>query len=104
MLEKAQMRSADAIVTITKDFEDLSMRWGGRNDKVTTIENWGLVKDISPVSKDNAWSSQLGLATTFNYVYSGTLGLKHNPMLLVELARAMRAKAQVVAVSEGRRG
>ena len=101
MLEKAQMRSADAIVTITKDFEDLSMRWGGGNDKVTTIENWGLVQDISPVPKENAWASQLGLTTTFNYVYSGTLGFKHNPMLLVELARAMRARAQVVVVSEG---
>jgi glycosyltransferase involved in cell wall biosynthesis len=100
-LERRQMRSSDGIVTITRAFEDLSIRWGGQKDKVTTIENWGLLDDIVPSKKDNPWSRKHGLAGSFNFLYSGTLGFKHNPMFLVELARRMKGRAQVVVVSGG---
>jgi glycosyltransferase involved in cell wall biosynthesis len=53
--------------------------------------------------KRNAWSDANGLADKFVYLYSGTLGLKHNPALLLELARRYRHDdaVRIVVVSEG---
>jgi glycosyltransferase involved in cell wall biosynthesis len=53
--------------------------------------------------KDNPWSRKHGLASTVNIIYSGTLGLKHNPQHLVTLAQrlAPRGDARVVVISEG---
>ena len=101
ILEQSQMRSSDAIVTITEDFEALSIRWGGCRDKVTTIENWGLANEIRPEPKENTWCSSHGLDDTFNFLYCGTLALKHNPLMIIELARAMRGRARVVVVGTG---
>ena len=98
-LERRQMKTSDAIVTITSDFENLARDWGG--DKVTTIENWGLLDEISPTDKVNPWSLKNRVSSTFNFVYSGTLGMKHNPTSLCELARAVQGRANVIVVGEG---
>ena len=66
-----------------------------------TVENWGDLKHVTPGKKNNAWSRQHGVADTFNFIYAGTLGLKHNPQLLIELARQMAGQAQIIVVSHG---
>ena len=53
--------------------------------------------------KRNAWARSQGIESTFNFVYSGTLGLKHNPDLLLQLALRFQndPRVRVVVVSEG---
>jgi glycosyltransferase involved in cell wall biosynthesis len=100
-LERSQFRNSDAIVVITESFAGIAKKWSGSADKVFTIENWGALNEIVPSPKDNDWARRHAIETSFNFLYSGTLGLKHNPELLVELARGVKGRANVVVVSQG---
>lgn len=100
-LERGQFASSDAIVVITDSFADIARQWVHAKEKVFTIENWGTLNEISPLSKANDWARRHGLAETFNFLYSGTLALKHNPQLLIELAKKVKGRANVVVVSQG---
>ena len=59
--------------------------------------------EIQMVDKSNAFSKMLGLKHSFNIVYSGTMGFKHNPHLIVELCQRLRQHndIKIVVVSEG---
>ena len=50
------------------------------------IENWAPVNEITPLPHDNDWKRQQGLSGKTVILYSGTLGLKHNPALLSRTA------------------
>jgi glycosyltransferase involved in cell wall biosynthesis len=55
------------------------------------------------MDKDNGWARLHGLHDKTVALYTGTLGLKHNPAILLDLARAGAARAlQVVVLSEGK--
>lgn len=105
MKERAQFHASDAIITITDGFAEQlkTERWGIPAGKMVTIENWGALSDISPQTKVNSWSQQFDLADKFVFLYTGTLGLKHDPRLLVEIARRMRdvPAVRVVTVAQG---
>lgn len=100
-LERRQFQNSDAIVVITDSFSPLARQWTGSEDNVFVIENWGALNDIEPRPKDNDWARRHGLHDSFNFLYSGTLGLKHNPELLVRLAKGVKGRANVVTVSQG---
>src|SRR5262249_27251409 len=52
--------------------------------------------------RDNDWAREQGLADRFVFLYAGTLGFKHDPSVLLALARWAQAnEAAVVVVSEG---
>jgi colanic acid biosynthesis glycosyl transferase WcaI len=101
-LERALLRSSDAIVAISEKFVPQLTEWGIPADRVTVVPNWAPLSEIRPVAKDNAWARQHGLHDKIVALYTGTLGLKHNPAILLDLARAGAAAAlRVVVVSEG---
>ncbi|MGN6161648.1 MAG: glycosyltransferase family 4 protein [Marmoricola sp.] len=96
-------RRAAAIVVISDGFLGVHDDWGTAA-KTTVIPNWAPVDEIVPVPRDNAWSTEVGLDLRPRLVYSGTLGLKHNPALLPQLAARARQRgvdAQLVIVNEG---
>lgn len=96
-------RRADAIVVISDAFLDVHREWGTA-EKATVIPNWAPLSELVPTTRDNAWAQEHGLAEVPNLVYSGTLGLKHNPRLLVQLARGVRDRGTPVhltVVTEG---
>jgi glycosyltransferase involved in cell wall biosynthesis len=98
--ERRLLRAADAVVSITADFEPLLARWGVAPARVHTIENWAAREEIVAAPRDNAWARAHGLAGRPTFLYSGTLGMKHDPGLLLDLAQAQPGCA-VVVVSEG---
>jgi putative colanic acid biosynthesis glycosyltransferase WcaI len=70
---------------------------------VRVVPNWAPLSEIRPAEKDNAWARQHGLNGKLVALYTGTLGLKHDPSLLLEAARAGAGLGiEVVVVSEGR--
>jgi glycosyltransferase involved in cell wall biosynthesis len=79
--------------------------WGLRTDHVEVIENWAPLDDVAPGERDNAWAQEQGLPSdSLRLLYAGTLGRKHNPLLLLEILDATRAKgidATLVVCSEG---
>lgn len=102
-LEKWLLRNSDHVVTITDDFVPILVEWGARRDRITVIENWPAREDLAIQPRDNAWARERGLADKLVFLYSGTLGLKHNPDLLLQLARRYRDRPdiRVVVNSEG---
>ncbi|GLR91049.1 glycosyltransferase family 4 protein [Bradyrhizobium iriomotense] len=100
-LERGQFANSDAIVVITDSFADVAKKWVKDKAKIFTIENWGALNEISPLPKDNEWARHHKIAHTFNFLYSGTLALKHNPQLLIDLAKEVKGRANVVVVSQG---
>ncbi len=99
-LEASTLRSADGIVAITEDFIPALRNWGVALDRITVIENWAPLDEIYPVARDNEWARRHGLADRQVILYSGTLGMKHDPSLLVALAERL-PDAVVLVVSEG---
>jgi colanic acid biosynthesis glycosyl transferase WcaI len=101
-IEAGLLRSSDAIVAISDKFVPLLAAWGVETGKVRVVPNWAPLSQIRPVEKDNPWARQYRLHDKPVALYSGTLGLKHDPALLFGLARAGAAAGlQVVVVSEG---
>ena len=97
------VRAADAVVAITDDFRPLLDRWGVEPERVAVVENWAPIADLPARPKDNAWARAHGLAETPVVLYSGTLGMKHDPALLLHLARRLdkTGAGRLVVVSEG---
>ncbi len=101
-LEQRLLRRSDAVVVISEDFLPLLRRWGVDERRIETIENWAPLEELPTRPRENAWSREHGLDGRTALLYSGTLGFKHDPSLLLELARwAGRRDALVVVVSEG---
>jgi glycosyltransferase involved in cell wall biosynthesis len=102
-LERRLLRASDAVVTIADDFVGTVSDWGVRADKVHVIENWAPLEELPELQQDNRWAREHGLAGKRVVLYAGTLGLKHNPDVLFELARRLRGDpdARVVVISEG---
>jgi glycosyltransferase involved in cell wall biosynthesis len=101
--EKWCARRAAAVVVIADSFVDVHRRWGTA-DKTTVIPNWAPLEEIRPVTRTNDWSHEHGLDEVRTLLYSGTLGLKHNPELLVGLARQVidaGQPVQLVVVNQG---
>ncbi|MEZ0579731.1 glycosyltransferase family 4 protein [Nocardioides sp. MH1] len=102
-IERWCNRRADAIVVISNAFLDVHRKWGTAG-KTSVIPNWAPLGELVPTPRDNAWAQEHDLVDAPNLVYSGTLGLKHNPRLLVQLTKAVRDRgvpAQLTVVTEG---
>ncbi|QHA93697.1 glycosyltransferase family 4 protein [Bacillus sp. N1-1] len=101
-LERNLLRKSEDIILITEDFKKQMNRW--KIDKnLHVIENWAPLEDLPIRKKDNEWSRKHGLHQSKCIVYSGTLGMKHNPSLLLNLAVRFNEQndVKVVVVSEG---
>jgi glycosyltransferase involved in cell wall biosynthesis len=103
-LDKTQFKAARGIVAISEDFAPiLTEEFGVPRDKIHVIPNWAPVEQMPELPKKNYWSEAKGLDDKFVFLYSGTLGLKHNPDLLRDLAEQYRHDPQVrvIVISEG---
>jgi glycosyltransferase involved in cell wall biosynthesis len=101
--ERWVARRSAAVVVIAESFVDVHRRWGTA-DRTSVIPNWAPLDEIVPTPRDNAWARAQGTDSRPSLVYSGTLGLKHNPGLLVGLAREVRdagVPVHLTVVSEG---
>ena len=108
--ERRLLRESGAVVSISSDFENIMSQWRVDPRRCFTIENWAPLDEVPAGRQDNAWSRRHGLAGKFVFLYSGTIGMKHNPGMLVHLADALAARpdipskappAEVVVISEG---
>jgi colanic acid biosynthesis glycosyl transferase WcaI len=101
-LERRVLRRSDAVVVISEDFLPLLRRWGIDETRFVLIENWAPLEELPALPRKNPWANEHGLGGKAVLLYSGTLGFKHDPSLLLELARwASSRDVLVVVVSEG---
>jgi colanic acid biosynthesis glycosyl transferase WcaI len=102
-LERSLLGKSDHVVVITADYLPyLPNRLISRH-KATVIENWAPLEEMNVFSKKNSWSEKHQLAEVFCYIYTGTLGIKHNPEMLFRLALELKGRqhSRVVVISEG---
>ncbi|GAA5484199.1 glycosyltransferase family 4 protein [Haloferula sargassicola] len=103
-LDLKQFRESHRIVTITEDFNSiLDREFGVDPERIDVVPNWAVIEELPVTGKRNAWSERHGLHDKFVFLYTGTIGMKHNPAMLLELARRHRndPSVRVVVVSEG---
>ncbi|MGH9186634.1 MAG: glycosyltransferase family 4 protein [Acidimicrobiales bacterium] len=103
-LERTLLRQAASVVAISEHFDPVLRRWGVPMSRCHVIENWAPLDGITPGPKDNAWSRAHGLHDRDVFLYAGTLGLKHNPGLLLALAERFRTEPRVTVavISQGK--
>ena len=102
-LERWILLRSDAVVVIAGEFRSTLVEWGVEEGRITVIENWAPLGELPVVERRNSWAEERGLCEHRVFLYAGTLGLKHNPELLIALARRCRSHSdvRVVVISEG---
>jgi len=102
-LEKSLLRKSDEVIIISEDFCEIISEAGVAAAKINVIHNWAPIDEIPVCPKSNPWSQKQGLDKKFCFIYSGTLGMKHNPGLLVELALKFQdhQDVRVIVITEG---
>lgn len=103
-VERSIARASAAIVAISPTFLETLDQWGVAQ-KTTVIPNWAPLNELPVHDRHNAWSDRMGLSEVPVVMYTGTLGLKHDPSILALIASHLertRPDAKVVVVSEGK--
>ncbi len=102
-LEHFLLRRADRVVAISPEFRDLLVSNGVREERIDVIENWAPLDALPVRPKENRWAVAHDLRDLFVFLYSGTLGKKHSPELLLALADEFGGddRVRVVVVAEG---
>jgi colanic acid biosynthesis glycosyl transferase WcaI len=102
--EKKAVRQSAAVVVISEDFvRTLEHDFGLTPKIIHVIENWAPVDEITPQPKDNSWSRAHRLANKDVIMYTGTIGLKHDPSQILKLAAVVndRPNTAIMVISEG---
>ena len=103
-LERSLLLASDAVTVISEGFLPALEQLGIPADKIYVIENWAPIDELPLRRRANEWAWEHDLVGKRVVLYSGTLGLKHDPEAIVQLARHLsrHEDVEVVVVSEGR--
>jgi len=99
MIESQLLRRSDAVISITEDFCVYLRKLGILPDRCHVIENWGTIGLFQ--GSLSTWAKQYQLEKHPLLLYAGTLSMKHNPSILLDLAEHVGERAQIVVVSQG---
>lgn len=104
-MERAQVAAARGVVAITDAMVEEYHRWGLRAEHATVVPNWAPLGEIVPAPRQNDWARRHGLdEQRLRLLYAGTLGRKHNPLLLLQILDAVRLRhpeCELIVASEG---
>jgi glycosyltransferase involved in cell wall biosynthesis len=101
-MENRLLERSRKVVVISEDFRP-HLPAGVMPENIHVVENWAVLDEISVKPRQNEWAAAQGASEGLTYVYSGTLGMKHNPELLVQMAKSLQSVpgAQVIVISGG---
>lgn len=103
-IERRVLNRSACVIVISADFLDvLDKYFGVKGKKLHVIENWAPIDEIKPFEKVNQWSRQQRLDQVELVLYTGTLGLKHDPAQIIAVAQKLkrRARTKILVISEG---
>lgn len=98
LLEVSLLKQSSHIISIADDFNEVFKQWGVPANKLSTINNWAPIDEIVLQPKCNSWAQQYGICNKIAIIYSGTLGLKHNPDLIIKAAQKLSDNLNVVFI------
>lgn len=97
-LERRLLQKSDAVICIAPEFRKQLEDWGVARNKTFVIENWAPLEEIPVCDKATDFRRENNLSDKFCFMYSGTLGMKHKPEVLLALARHFSADPHIVLV------
>jgi colanic acid biosynthesis glycosyl transferase WcaI len=98
-LEELLLRRFDAVSTISRPMLDRLIQKGVERQRCVLFPNWVDVDSIYPLSMPSPFRTQLEIdSKTTVALYSGSMGRKQGIDLVVEVARKLSAKTDVVFV------
>ena len=102
-LDGLACRRSEGIVVITEDFCRALGEWGIEGERIHVIHNWAPLEDLPVRPRENDWASEKGLSSGTRFVYSGTLSIRHNPRLLLQLGIDLQQQktGELIVVSQG---
>lgn len=103
-LERSLLLESDAVAVISDGFLPALEQLEIPTERIYVIENWAPIDELPLRPRDNEWAREHDLVGKRVILYSGTLGLKHDPDVILQLARhfSEHEDVEVVVVSEGR--
>lgn len=103
-MERRLLRNASHVVAIADNFMPRLANWKVPKSRISIIENWAPKNQIRVGARDNPWRRAQGLSDQRIVLYTGTIGLKHNPDLLLAAAQSLTDMndVRVVVVSGGK--
>jgi colanic acid biosynthesis glycosyl transferase WcaI len=101
-IEKWVANNSSCCVAISPAFKALLQTWAVAPSQIIVQENWAPIDEIELRPRQNDWSRRHGINNnSVVFMYAGTLGFKHNPILLHRVAEHLGNTATVVVISEG---
>jgi colanic acid biosynthesis glycosyl transferase WcaI len=97
-IEVSLLKQSDHIISIADDFNEIFKQWSIAESKLSTINNWAPINEIVLHPKCNAWAEKYDICDKIAIIYSGTLGLKHNPYLIIEAAQKLSGNPDVIFI------
>jgi putative colanic acid biosynthesis glycosyltransferase WcaI len=99
-LEQRLLLRSDRVVAASTDYLPALGALGVPPDSTSVIENWSPLDDGVAQPTNRAWAAEHRLTRGRLVLYAGTLALKHDPSLLLELARGLPDET-IAVVAEG---
>jgi glycosyltransferase involved in cell wall biosynthesis len=101
--EKCLLQRSQQVILISEAFMPLMRAYDVPEEKIHVVPNWAPVDEITPEAHHNPWAVQMGLTDTFNFLYTGVLGLKHDPSIFLRMAEHFKTETdiRIVVVSGG---
>jgi colanic acid biosynthesis glycosyl transferase WcaI len=101
--ERALIQRSHHTIALTDAFRKFALASGAKPSHVSVLSNWAVVEEQPLYPKANRWSTTAQIDNTFNFVYSGLLGLKQNPDVLLSLAKEFRndTSVRLLVIAEG---
>ena len=96
LVDVYQYRRSDQIIVIGDFFKKYIEGLGITKNKINIIQNWGHV----PLSKIKNYSKSKA-KDEFNFIYTGTMGAKHCPEYIGNLAKAINGMALIDIYASG---
>jgi colanic acid biosynthesis glycosyl transferase WcaI len=103
-LDRESALASDAVVVISEDFIPYFERNGVASSRLHVIQNWAPLESLPVESKNNGWANSHQLDPhRVRFLYSGTLSIRHDADLLVQLGSKLHewGNCELVVVSEG---
>lgn len=102
-LERQCLRHSDGVINISEMFAGECDAAGVAADARIVLPNWAPIGEMPSLPRDNDWARRHDLVGKTCFLYAGTLGFKHDPSVLFDLAQhfAGRDDVRVVVVSDG---
>jgi glycosyltransferase involved in cell wall biosynthesis len=102
-LEQRLLRQSAHVISIAEEFRPHVLSSGLAAGRMSVIPNWAPIRRLPIRPKDNEWARSVGLSEKRVALYTGNLGMKHNPAHLLALCEALKDQpdASVAVIAEG---